>query len=86
MDEQEARIRADLNMFESFRFLARVADAGEVRERGGLLITATGLQMPPFNVAFVTAPLAEPARELAEGVQYFDARGLPFVVRIREGL
>ena len=86
MDETEARARADLNMFESFRVLARVADAGEIREAGGVMIAATGLSMAMFNVAFITRPLTNPAKQLAGALAYFDSRGLPFIVRIREGV
>jgi len=86
MDETEIRMRAELNMFESFRILARVADEGEVREAGGVLIAATGLPMAMFNVAFVTRPLRRPEQQLAATVAYFDGRDLPFIIRIREGL
>jgi GNAT superfamily N-acetyltransferase len=86
MDETEIRARAELNMLESFRVLARVADAGELREAEGVLIAATGLPMAMFNVAFVTRPLRDPHQQLAASVAFFDARELPFIVRIREGL
>lgn len=78
--------RADLNMWESFRALARITEAGEVREEGGLLVVATGLPTSAFNLALVTRPLDDPARQLGGAVAYFEARDLPFSIRVREGL
>ena len=86
MDTAELQARADANYLEALRSVARYAPDGEIRERDGVLIAATGAPVAMFNPAIVTRPLANPAAQLAEVADYFDARGLPFVVRIREGL
>lgn len=86
MDSAELQARADANYFEALRAMARHAPGGEIRERDGILIAATGAPIAMFNPAIVTHPLANPAAQLAAVAGYFDARGLPFVVRIREGL
>jgi hypothetical protein len=72
-------------MFESFRVMCAGIPGGEVLERDGVLITASGLPAAMFNVAFVTRPLPEPRAALEPAVAYFDDRRLPFVLRIRAG-
>jgi hypothetical protein len=86
MNEQEILARADANYFHSMRTFAAQIDTGEVRERGGLLIVATGLPVPMLNIAFVMRPLADAAALLSEAVAYFDGRRLPFLVRLRESV
>jgi GNAT superfamily N-acetyltransferase len=78
--------RADENLFATFSLIARSVASGEVRESGGLLVVASGLPLAMFNLAFVTRRLDDPARQMEEAIAYFDGRGLPFLVRIREGL
>jgi ribosomal protein S18 acetylase RimI-like enzyme len=78
--------RADANYFDSMRAFAAQIDTGEVRERAGLLIVATGLPVAMLNIAFVTRPLADAATLLREATVYFDGRGLPFLVRVRESV
>ena len=86
MEPGEISKRIDENMVEAFRGIARASDNGEVHEWGGVVIAASGLPNANFNPAFITRPLSEPERVLAEVTAYFDSRGLPFVVRVREGL
>ena len=86
MTDDELIARADANYFESMRMLAPALAGGEARERGGLLIAATGLPVPFLNIAFVTRPLSEAEALMQAAIAYFDGRGLPFVVRVREGL
>jgi hypothetical protein len=86
MNEQEIVARADANYFDSMRAFAVNVDTGEVRERGGLLIVATGLPVAMLNIAFVMRPLSDAATLLSEAISYFDGRGLPFLVRLRESI
>jgi GNAT superfamily N-acetyltransferase len=78
--------RADENLFETFRVLARTAPRGEIRESDGLLLVATGAPVAMFNIAYVTHPLANPKSAVADAIEFFDARGLPFVLRVAEGV
>ena len=86
MNEQEVLTFADANYFDSMRRLAAQMDRGEVRERGGILIAATGLPVAMLNNAFVTRPLADAATLVSEAVDFFDSRHLPFLVRVRESV
>lgn len=84
--EDELVARSDANHLEAFRLLAASADGGEVHETGGLLIAATGILVAALNRAYVTSPLTNPDSQLREAISYFDARRLPFTVRLREGI
>jgi GNAT superfamily N-acetyltransferase len=86
MNEQEVVARADANYFDSMRTFAAQVDTGEVRERAGLLVVATGLPVAMLNMAFVMRPLADAATLLSDAVTYFDGRRLPFLVRLRESV
>lgn len=86
MDEAEVVWRADANYQHVYSLLGSGHDGGEVREKDGLLLVNTGYPAPEFNNAFVTRPLAQPAKLLREAIDYYDGARLPFVVRIREGL
>jgi GNAT superfamily N-acetyltransferase len=86
MNDAELLARADANYFDSMRIIAPAIDGGEVRERGGLLIAATGLPAAMLNMALVTRPLADAPALLSDAVAYFDNRGLPFLARVREGV
>lgn len=78
--------RADANYFHSWRIIDGAADGGEVLEQDGLLLVSSALSVAWINLAFVTRPLADPAAAIARAAAFFDERGLPFVVRIREGV
>jgi ribosomal protein S18 acetylase RimI-like enzyme len=73
-------------MFEAFRVMAGAVPGGELIERGGILIAASGLQAAMFNVAFVRRPLQQPKAELEAAAAYFEGRRLDFVVRVRNGV
>lgn len=85
MDDSALAGLADANYFAAFRAMA-VAAGGRVRESGGVLSVATGAPVAFLNVAFVTGRLTDPERSLRDATQFFDALGLPFVVRVREGV
>ena len=76
--------RIDENLFETFRLLARNAPQGEIRESNGLLLVATGAPVAMFNIAYVTRPLANPKAAIDDACNFFDARRLPFVLRVPE--
>jgi ribosomal protein S18 acetylase RimI-like enzyme len=86
MDDAEIIWRADANYHAVSALLASGHDGGEARERDGLLVINTGLPIAAFNVAFVTRPLTEPEGLVREAAAYYDGAGLPFIVRVRDGL
>lgn len=86
IDEDDAIRRGDENYWDWLRLIALACDDGEVRERGGVLVTCIGTPPAWFNIVFITQPLADPARQIADGVRYFDERGLDCIVRMREGV
>jgi ribosomal protein S18 acetylase RimI-like enzyme len=86
MTEAELLARSDANHFQAFRLLVAAADGGEIREKEGLLIAATGIPAAGLNRAYVTCPLTNPESLVGEAISYFDARGLPFSFRMRQGL
>lgn len=86
IDEHDAIRRGDENYWDWLRLIALSSGGGEVRERDGVLLTCIGSPPEWFNIAFITRPLADPARQIAEAARYFDGRGLDFIVRVREGV
>ncbi len=77
--------RSDQSYFQAWRLFGR-SGAGAVYEEGGVLAVASGIPVAWLNLMFVTRPLAKPTEQLKKAVEFFDARGTEFVVRIREGL
>jgi len=75
----------DGNYWQSFKLLA-CACGGEVLEREGILAVSTGLPVAMLNIAFVKRTLADPQASLKEVMHFYDEKGLPFVVRVREGV
>jgi N-acetylglutamate synthase len=86
MNKGELISRADANYFDCMRTMSAQMDGGEVRERGGLLIAATGLRVAMLNNAFVTRALADAPSLLGQAIEYFDSRSLPFLIRVRESV
>ncbi len=82
----EELARCDGNYFEAWRRLGRLSDAGEVRDFEGLTLVATGLRIEWANIAFITRKLTDPMASIAAIEAFFDSRGAPFIVRIREGV
>ena len=78
--------RLDANMIACFQLLAMASESGAAEEWDGISLVATGAPAASLNVAFVTRPLADPARSLAEASRWFRARKLLHSVRIRSGL
>lgn len=86
MIEDEVIARADANFHYVWSIAATGHDGGEVRHHDGLLLTNTALEVAMFNQAIVTRPLTDPEAQLRDAAAYFDAAGMPFVVRVRDGL
>lgn len=86
MDTADLIRRADANYFHTHAVMTTAMPRGDVVQRGGILLKATGMQLTPFNTAFVTQPLDDPEEEIRASIAFFDDRGVPFSVRMREGL
>jgi Acetyltransferase (GNAT) domain len=86
MDTEDLIRRADANYFHAHSVVAAAAPRGDVVQRGGILLRAMGLQLTAFNTAFVTQSLDEAEAEIKAAMSFFDDRGLPFSVRMREGV
>lgn len=86
MKDAELAAAADANYAAAFRALAPIALDGAAEELDGVLLVRVGVPVSLFNVAFVRAPLADPTAAIRHSIGYFDAHGLPFHVRIREGV
>jgi len=85
MDE-ELSAGCDHNYFAAWRLLAGASADGIVEEEDGVLVAAPGGTIVWLNIVFVTRPLRDPPSQLARAFARLDERGLPFLVRIREGL
>jgi len=85
MADPELAAAVDENYFASFRIMCEAARK-PVHESGGVLSCATGAPVAFLNIAFVTRQLERPEAALRESMAFFDGLGLPFVVRIREGV
>jgi GNAT superfamily N-acetyltransferase len=77
--------RAEANFFGTFQMLAELNDDGNVCERDGVLLAASGVPLRSFNNVFVKRPLLNPVSNLSDVFAYLDGRKLPFRLRLREG-
>jgi len=77
--------RADQSYYAAWRVFGRNG-LGAVHEADGLLLVSSGLPVPFLNIAFVTRPLPAPEDQITAAARFFDSRGEPFIIRIREGL
>lgn len=85
MTDDEIRDRADANYYETSKHYALIG-GGETYERDGIFAVASVIPVTMFNQAFVTRPLDDPRRALGDAIAFFDARNLPFAIRVREGV
>ncbi len=85
MNDHELSAAVDANYWESFASLAESC-GGAVLRRDGVLAVATGIPVPMLNHGFVKEPLANPEASIREMVEFYDHSGLPFVLRVREGV
>jgi GNAT superfamily N-acetyltransferase len=86
MTEAEMVARSDANCYEAWRLTAATADDGEAWQGDGIVVAATGASVGWLNPVFVTRSMSSRGHALRRAVEYFDRRGLPFIVRVREGL
>src|SRR5205085_7224058 len=86
MNDEEMLARADANYFSAMTTFIGGAERGEVRARDGLLMAHSGTGVAAFNVAFITRTLSDPSRVVSEAIEFFDAREVPFILRVREGV
>jgi ribosomal protein S18 acetylase RimI-like enzyme len=86
MTDKELAAHADANYFDWWRVWASSVEGGEVRERDGLLIAATGAPQAWWNIAIVTDQLRKPDERIRQATEYFDGRQQPFILRAREGV
>lgn len=85
MNDSELAAAVDANYWESFALLAR-ACGGAVLERDDVLAVCTGLPVPMLNQGFVKRPPADAEGSLLEMIDFFDDAGVPFILRVREGV
>jgi GNAT superfamily N-acetyltransferase len=86
MTDEEILARADANYFSAMSTFIGGAERGEVRSRDGVLIAHSGTQIAAFNVAFVARPPSDPDVSISDAIAFFDERGAPFILRVREGV
>ena len=86
MSDEELIAGCDHNYFEAWRLLAGASNDGIVQEADGVLVAAPGGTIVWLNIVFVTRPLPDPPAQLARAFARLDERGMPFLLRIREGL
>jgi ribosomal protein S18 acetylase RimI-like enzyme len=86
MTEDEIIAELQTNFIKANRDLAEHCATGEVCEIDGLLIKYTGVPAVDQNAAFVTRPLRNPLVTIRGAIAYFDERGMPFGVLMREAL
>ena len=85
MDERTLIEASDASYADSITLLARLQPTGEVLERPSVVLADAGAAVSFFNVAFVNGPLPDPEATLLWAVRHFESKGLPFLVRAREG-
>jgi GNAT superfamily N-acetyltransferase len=74
---------ADANYFATWRLLAAQCPDGDARSAAGLLLTSSGFDVPWLNIAFVTAPLADPEAAIDEAAAWYGSLRLPWLLRVR---
>ena len=85
MNDDELASAVDRNYWESYTALAQACGGGVLRDEGVLAIS-TGLPVPALNQGFVTNPLSAPEDSIRELIDFFDHAGVPFILRVREGV
>ena len=84
-NDAELASAVDRNCWASFSLLAE-ACGGAVLRGEGVLAIATRLPVPTLNQGFVTDPLSAPEDSIREMIDFFDDAGVPFILRVREGV
>lgn len=86
MNDGQLAAIADKAYFDSWRDMMSFIDGADVLDRDGVLVIFSGAPVPWLNIAFVTRRLDAPGEAIAAAVRYFDERGLPFIIRVRDGV
>jgi GNAT superfamily N-acetyltransferase len=84
MTDEEILARADANYFGAMSTFIGQAEHGEIRSKDGVLMAYSGTDVAAFNVAFVTRSPSDCDRTIAEAIEFFDERNVPFILRLRE--
>ena len=86
MTEDEVLGCADENYFEAFRLVAHTAPRGDLYEDDELLLTSTGTTIEWLNIAFLKQPASDPLWAVQHTIDFYMRAGVPFILRIREGV
>ena len=86
MNEDELRRASDENFWGTWRVLSAASPGGEVECTGGVLLASSGAAVAFFNGAFITEPDRDPLDLVNTALDFYRARGLPFLLRVREDL
>ena len=76
---------ADANLAASWTSLGSNA-GGVIRASDGAVFVATGIPVAFFNGVFVTAPVSDPERVIAEAVSFMAERDVPWLIWVRDGV
>jgi GNAT superfamily N-acetyltransferase len=79
-------LAADENLHETFRAVCRLGPASSELERSDGVLLASGLPVPIFNPAFVTAEPDDATRFVAELHAHYEAVGVPFALWFRDAV
>jgi GNAT superfamily N-acetyltransferase len=85
MNAAEFAVAADDNLAATWAMLGRSIGA-DVAESGPLTLVAIGIPLAFFNGAFVRASTDEPERLVAEAIDFFAQRELPWLLWVRENV
>jgi GNAT superfamily N-acetyltransferase len=86
MTDDEILGCADENYFHAFRLVAKCATRGDLYEDDEILLTSTGTAVEWLNIAFLKQPAADPLWAVQHAIDFYKRCGVPFVLRIRDGL
>jgi GNAT superfamily N-acetyltransferase len=85
MDDRRLAELADANCAAAFSLLAGHT-GGFVEDEDGILTVSTGLPVREFNLALALRPPRDPATAVSRALGRLRATGLPYHLRVREGL
>jgi GNAT superfamily N-acetyltransferase len=84
--DEELIAGCDGNYYAAWRLVTSGTGSGFLHEEDGILIAAPDTPIAWLNIVFVTQPLPDPEAALSRASSLLEARELPYLVRIREGL
>jgi GNAT superfamily N-acetyltransferase len=83
MSPAELATAADVNLAATWASLGRAMGA-DVVEVGSATLVATGIPIAFFNGAFLTGPTDDPEHSVAEAIQFFGERRVPWLLWVRD--